>query len=219
MDKKTNVTRGFRNNGNGGMISPRGTIISWIMMGLWLICSGVLIPGPAWSLDTAEREALIASLPKGEVFENDGSTYACLPTLRAERTGIRQTESGLNVTGSAAPGEVVEQKGLFTVYKASRELQRTSGEVSAHPVVLNLETRSIGIITGRLWLKLKDLSDAGTMADAYGMTLSFVNDPMSTAFYDVPAGVDILTLRKELEADPRVLRVTLDMVDRIRQPK
>ena len=86
-------------------------------------------------------------------------------------------------------------------------------------MVLNLRTKSIGIITGRLWLKLKELSDARSMADAYGMTLSFVNTPMSTAFYDVPAGVDIFVLRKDLQKDPRVLRVTLDMVDRIRRPQ
>ena len=201
------------------MILPRGTIIPGIMMGLWLICSGLLVPGPAWSLDAAQREALITSLPQGVVFENDGSTYVRLPTLRAERTGGREAASGTNGTAGSALGEVVEQKGLFTVYKPSRELQGTAREVANYPVVLNLETNSIGIITGRLWLKLKELSDAGSMADAYGMTLSFVNDPMSTAFYDVPEGVDILTLRKDLDKDPRVWRVTLDMVDRIHQPK
>jgi len=38
---------------------------------------------------------------------------------------------------------------------------------------------------------------------------------METAFYDIPGNVDIQALRKQLQADARVVRVTLDMVDRI----
>ena len=202
-------------------------ILFMIMIGLWLICSGVLIPQSAWSLDQARREAFVSSLPRGETFENDGSTYAWLPTLRAEKHDGRKVESNMNANaGSAltdpAVGDVIERKGLFAVYRQSlaeeasiRTASGSSGEVQTYPVVLNLKTKSLGIITGNLWLKLKDMQDAQPIAEAFNMNLSFVNIPMATAFYEFPADVDILTLRKHLEADSRVSRVTLDMVDRI----
>jgi hypothetical protein len=95
-----------------------------------------------------------------------------------------------------------------------------SGYVQVNPVVLNLETKSIGIINGKLWLKLKDMQDAQSIANSYNITLSFVNIPMETAFYDFPSDVNILALRKRLiEENPGILRVTLDMVDRIRLPQ
>ena len=201
------------------------------MIGLSLMSMGVFIPQSAWSLDPALREAFIASLPRGETFENDGSTYVLLPTLRAEKTDGRKAESGMNANAGSALTDttmeaVVERKGLFSVYRQSlteepsiHTVSKSTGEALAHPVVLNLETKSLGIITGNLWLKLKDMQDARPIADSYGMPLSFVNIPMSTSFYEIPAEVNILMLRKRLESDSRILRVTVDMVDRINLPQ
>ena len=174
---------------------------------------------PAWSLDAAQQKALIASLPQGETFENDGARYVYLPTLRGEKTADTASESSVNKTSLSAEEGVVLRKGLFTIYQRGAALQTESAESPAHPVVLNLETNSLGILTGRLWLKLKDLEDAQSLADTYAMALSFVNTPMSTAFYEVRKGTDILTLRKALNKDPRIIRTTLDMVDRIRRPQ
>jgi len=200
-------------NGHRANISirPKG----WaIIMGLCLICVGVFVSQPAWSLDSAQRAALVASLPQGEIFENDGFAYVWLPTLRAEKTGDRK---------DMAAAEVVEQKGLFSVYKRSqaaapaiRADNESALDVPTYPVVYNLEMKSIGILTGRLWLKLKDMADAPFLAEAYHLSLSWTNNEMETAFYDIPEDVDIQVLRKQLQADARVVRVTLDMVDRIR---
>jgi hypothetical protein len=96
---------------------------------------------------------------------------------------------------------------------------RIRRQYSDHPVVYNLKMKSIGIITGKLWLKLKDMQDVPSIADMYNIPLSFANNEMSTAFYDIPGDVNIQTLRKQLEADTRVLRVTLDMVDVIQHLK
>jgi hypothetical protein len=185
-----------------------------ILTGILLICAGVFVPQSVWCLDSAQRAALVASLPQGETFENDGFAYVWLPTLRAEKTGDRK---------DMAATEVVEQKGLFSVYKRSQAAApaiRTDNESTldtpTYPVVYNLEMKSIGILTGRLWLKLKDMADAPTLAESYHLTLSWTNNEMETAFYDIPENVDIQELRKQLQADTRVVRVTLDMVDRIR---
>ena len=227
MNGITDIISISRKNCNGVTppIREKGILF---MIGLLLMCSGVIIPQAAWSFDPDRREAFIASLPRGETFENDGASYVWLPTLRAEKTEGRKTELSVN----AYPGtvqtdqtmeEVIEQKGLFTVYRQSlaeepsiRTVRRSNGDVMVHPVVLNLQTKSLGIVTGKLWLKLKDMQEAQSIANSYDITLSFVNTPMATSFYELPGNVNILTLRKRLEDDPRILRVTLDMVDRIR---
>jgi hypothetical protein len=230
MNGITNIIRISRKNLNGIIVPVLGKGIL-LAIGLSLICSGILIPQSAWSLDAARREAFITSLPQGETFENDGSTYVWLPSLRAEKTDGRNVESSVNANAGAAltdpaMGDVIERKGLFTVYSQSlaaepaiRTATGCAGEFPAHPVVLNLRTKSLGIITGNLWLKLKDMQDAQPIADAYSITLSFVNIPMETAFYEYPADVNILALRKQLEADARISRVTLDMVERISRPR
>jgi hypothetical protein len=203
-------------NGNGVAIPIRMKGFLFIM-GLLLMCHGVLIPQLAWCLDSAQREAFVASLPQGESFENDGSTYVWLPTLRAEKTDVRK---------DMAVEDVIERKGLFSVYKQSqatvpsiRAENESADNIPTHPVLYNLKMKSIGIITGKLWLKLKDMQDVPSIADMYNIPLSFANNEMSTAFYDIPGDVNIQTLRKQLETDTRVLRVTLDMVDVIQHLK
>ncbi len=186
----------------------------YFMMGLWLICAGIFVSQPAWCLDPVQRQALVASLPQGEKFENDGFAYVWLPTLRAEKTGAGK---------DMAATEAIEQKGLFSVFKKSqaadpaiRADNESATDAPTYPVVYNLEMKSIGILTGRLWLKLKDMADAQPLAESYPLSLSWTNNEMETAFYDIPENVDIQELRKQLQADARVMRVTLDMVDRIR---
>lgn len=216
MNGITEIIRIYGKNCNGVTASIRGKGILFMIVFL-MMCSGVLVPQAVWSIDPDQRETFIASLPQGEAFENDGSTYAWLPTLKAEKTEMRK-----DITTEA----VVERKGPFSVYVQSpaeeasiRTAEGPSGNVQAHPVVLNLETKSIGIITGNIWLKLKDMQEAQPIADSYNITLSFVNAPMMTAFYEFPGDVNILSLRKRLETDARIMRVTLDMVDRIRLPQ
>jgi len=185
-----------------------------ILMGILLLCAAVLVPRSAWCLDSAQMDALVASLPQGETFENDGFAFVWLPTLRAEKTDARK-----DMTAT----EMVEQKGLFSVYKRSqvavpaiRADNESALDTPTYPVVYNQDMKSIGILTGRLWLKLKDMADAPTLAETYHLSLSWTNNEMETAFYDIPENVDIQELRKQLQADTRVVRVTLDMVDRIR---
>jgi len=211
MNNIIDLTGISEKNGNGV------TIPAWMKGFLFvtglLLMSGILVPQCAWCLDSEQREAFVVSFPQGESFENDGSVYVWLPTLRAEKTDTRK---------DMAVEDVIERKGLFSVYKQSqvtvpsiRAENESADSVPTHPVVYNLKTKSIGIITGKLLLELKNMQDAPHIADMYNLSLSFANIEMSTAFYDIPGDVNIQTLRKQLQADPRVVRVTLDIVDRI----
>ena len=127
MNGITDVIRIFGKNCSEVMVSvcEKGILF---MIGLSLMCSSILIPQAAWSLDSAQRETFIASLPQGETFENDGSTYVLLPSLRAEKTDGRKSELGVNenpgsVQSDQTTEDVIERKGLFTVYRQSSSEQ------------------------------------------------------------------------------------------------
>ena len=194
-------------------------------------CTG---PTPSWGASSGQREALIASLPRGEAFENDGQPYIWLPTLRAiKRTSgnaARNVSSNsVSETGDDGEnGELLEERGLFSIYRpvvpspvSGPKLAASLAAVNlpAHPVVLNERTNSLGVLTRILWLKLRDMRDTDGIAAEYEMTLSFSNAAMETSFYEVPEGIDLQEFRTRLRGDPRVLRVTLEVIDRIYRPR
>lgn len=192
---------------------------------LTVFIMNVLAPAVAPCLDQAQRDALIASLPRGEAFENNGWNYVWLPTLKGEMTtGAKTNLATAKTTADAVNNQTsVEQKGPFIIYKTSAASEQSSAMAisgsSMHPVALNVQTGSLAVITGNIWLTLKDIKDAGAIAAEYGLTFSFTNAAISTSFYQIPAQTDIQTLRKRLQTDARIVRVTLDMVDRIRHPR
>ncbi|MDQ5986378.1 MAG: hypothetical protein CSYNP_02101 [Syntrophus sp. SKADARSKE-3] len=187
---------------------------------LSLSVTHIMIADKALCYDAAQRKAFIATLPQGSTFENDGMTYVWLPTLRGEKKSASSGKTAESATGGR---QTIEQKGGFTIYKpaasgtmASQAASRNTA--TAHRIALNVQTQSLAVVTGKLWLKLKDINDARPIADEYGLTFSHIFAPMMTAFYQAPDGADLEALRKKLLADDRIKRVTLDMVDRIRQP-
>ncbi len=195
----------------------------------FLVLLGSAGSTPSWGATTEQREALIASLPRGEAFENDGQPYIWLPTLRA----VKQTSGNAarNISANAVPenggdevnGEFLEEKGLFSIYKPAaassapgmKTANGMSGNFPAHPVVFNQRTKTLGALTRTLWLKLRDMRDTDGIAGEYGMDLSFSNTAMETSFYEVPEGIDLQALRTRLQGDPRIVRVTLEVIDRI----
>lgn len=193
-----------------------------------MISVSILLSGAGWA-NAAPDKTWIATLTQGEHFENDGFSYAALPTLFAIKTnasGAAALKPSLSGNGT---DRFIEQKGPFTLYEQTaavstvgvRTLSKISaGDGFAYPSVLNLKTQSLGILTGKLWLKLGNLGDADAVASDYNLSLSFTNKELSTAFYEVKKteSVDLLALRNQLMADPRIETVTLDMVDQIRKP-
>jgi len=179
------------------------------------------LPLTALSLDSTEINSLITSLPRGETIKNDGNTYVWLPTLKAFQAFGKTSTSDLTVT--TADRKIVGKKGPFTIYQLSASPEKifthSAGAGSGYPVALNLNTNSLAVVTGNIWLKLKNMRDSRPIGDEYGLAYSFSNATMATSFYSLPPDADINALLKKLQADPRVLRVTLDMIDRIRYPR
>lgn len=178
-------------------------------------------PRPA----AADMAAVVDALPAGPSFSNDGQPYVWLPTLAAVRKGEDRTGAAVGAP-DAAPGSVLAEKGRFIVYapqEAASEANRTAmaaPTAAAHyPVVFNRRTGRLGVVSRKLWLKLDRPADAAPIADAYSLQLAFVNPVMKTAFYTAPAGLDLHALRNALSGDPRVARVTLEIIDRTFRPR
>jgi hypothetical protein len=79
--------------------------------------------------------------------------------------------------------------------------------------------KTLGVMTRNLWLKLADMNDSDSIAREYGLKPSYNSVPMQTAFYSAPGGIDLMQLRARLQGDPRILRVTLEVQDRIPRPR
>lgn len=221
MDRSRQISG--TDSGKGRRMMTRMEIKTFVLMlVLTIFGTACLITSTACCFEPAKREAFIASLPRGESFSNDGMDYVWMPTLKAEVIEEGKTAQNRVVQDNQSTGDqqVVEQKGRFNIYAAAdRASARRVGEDSSRPVALNLKTNSLAIITGNLWLKLGDMQNARAIAEEYNLVFSFSNAAMQTAFYRAAAGADMESLRRRLQADPRIMRVTLDMVDRIRHPR
>jgi hypothetical protein len=192
--------------------------------------AGPAAPSALVESATETMEARAARLPQGEEFENNGFAYVLLPTLRAEKQ--KSVRSPLSAGEVPYAGEEFARKGAFRIYHqsvvpsaAAEEGGTPSRSISAipepplHPVVFNKRMKKLGVMTRKLWLKLADMKDSGSIASEYGLKPSYNCEPMQTAFYSAPDGIDLMQLRTRLESDPRVLRVTLETLDRIARPR
>lgn len=230
---KTTVTSKMKQECGGFPMYCRTIKMLSLWIGLIAMSGSFWMPQTAWGHDPLPEYNQIAAFSQGEPFENDGANYVLLPDLKAQFTASLNASNPARTTPASADEiqshidaiTVLEHKGPYTIFKRETEtaspsrLRGDSPEATPTcPVVLNLNTRSLGILTGRLWLKLENLQHAPFLADEYDMLLSFINDAMSTAFYEAP-DQDLLVLRHKLANDGRVLHVTLDMVDRIRRPR
>lgn len=195
---------------------------------LWL-SAGIAAPSGGWAGEAGQRETIIRSLPRGETFSNDGQPYVQLPTLRAgkEKGGDVRADQVRQGESAGSSGEVLAERGRFTIYRPAAATAAAVPPDAAlapttppsYPVVLNERTGALGVVTRRLWSKLKVMTDTDAIGREYGLEFSFANAAMRTSFYGVPGGVDIWALRTRLQSDPRVERVTLEIIDRVHRPQ
>lgn len=187
----------------------------------------MVIPLFSYSMDIGERRNFISSLIQGDQFKNDKKEYALIPGLNAVNTGRNSKKASgvfktLTANNDILVQNVVQTKGGFTIFEPQsssglpmiKTLRSSSSGASVYPVMLNLQTKTLGVFTGKLWLKLKDVSQAENITKDYPLKLDFSNTSMETAFYTVSSGEDILKLKDKLENDARVLRVTLDIFEK-----
>jgi len=168
---------------------------------------------PSKSADEAlaARTAMLQSLQRGrEITGAGGRVYRHLPEVRA-------------VEGKeATQGAVIETKGKLVLYRgaaaASVALDRRGSSV-VYPTVVNPQTGTLGVLTGALVVKPKDMADADAIASSHALDKGRVFAHLQTVFYKVRPGEDIADVSAALQADPRVESAYPEIIERVRQPK
>src|SRR5215472_8756742 len=131
----------------------------------------------------AGRAAMLQSLQRErEITGAGGRVYRHLPEVRA-------------VEGKdAAQGAVIETKGKLVLFRGaatgSTALGRDGNSV-VYPTVVNVQTGTLGVLTGALVVKPRDLSDADAIASSHALDRGRVFAHLQTVFYKARPGEDI----------------------------
>ena len=159
----------------------------------------------------AGRAAMLQSLQRGkEITGAGGEVYRHLPEVKA-------------VEGKdAAQGDVIETKGKMVLYRATATGSAAlghNGKSVVYPTVINAQAGTLGVLTGALVVKPRNMSDADAIASSYGLDKGRVFPQLRTVFYNARPGEDIADVSAALQADPRVESAYPEIIESVRQPK
>jgi len=121
-----------------------------------------------------------------------------------------------------AGAQLVETKGRLVLYRSSSTKPASvygAGGTSVFPTVVNDRTGSLGVLTGELIVKPRNMEDADAIASGRGIEKTKAYPQLQAVFYRVKAGVDIADVAAALQADPRVESAYPEIIERVRVPK
>jgi hypothetical protein len=158
------------------------------------------------------RAAMLASLQRGKEITVRGVRYRHLPEVLAVERG----------TAGTPPGEVLENKGRLVLYRAAAAgapTVRSAAGKAAYPAVLNTQTGALGVLTGNLIVKPKNMTDADAIAADHALDRIQAYAQLRTVIYSAKAGVDLADASAALQADPRVESAYPEIIEHVRVPK
>src|SRR5262249_11151721 len=153
------------------------------------------------------RTAMLQSLQRGREIVSGNERYRHLSEVKA-------------VEGrSRAAGEVIETKGRLVLFRGaatdSVALNLRGGSLE-YPAVVNTRTGRLGVLTGALVVKPKDMADADAIAASHALDKGRVFPHLQTVFYKVRPGEDIADAAAALQADPRVESAYPEIIESVR---
>jgi hypothetical protein len=172
---------------------------------------------------TAERSAMLKTLERGKQMNGNRDAYQHLPQVFA--VGLANSsetpEQALARIGESG-AQVVETKGRLVLFRSAQSkpaLVQYPGGSGVFPTVVNARTGTLGVLTGNLIVKPKNMSDADAIAGIHGLEKSKAYPQLQTVFYKVKAKVDIADVSAALQADPRVESAYPEIIEHVRAPK
>jgi uncharacterized protein len=170
----------------------------------------------------AERAAVIAGLERGKPVVARGERYQQLPEVTAvERRGSATPEKAVAPLG-AVPADILENKGRLVVFRSPQKktgvVERVAG-TTVYPTVLNTRTGTIGVLTGTLVVKPKNMADADAIAASHGLEKTKAYPHLQTVFYKAKPGIDLADVSAALQADPRIESAYPEIIEHLRVPK
>jgi uncharacterized protein len=171
----------------------------------------------------SERSAMIKSLSRGKAMKGSRDQYQHLPQVRAVTLAdsSETPEQAIARVGDAG-AQLVETKGRLVLYRSSSTKPayvQSTGGTSVFPTVVNARTGSLGVLTGNLIVKPKDMADADAIASGRGIETTKAYPQLQTVFYKAKVSVDIADVAAALQADPRVESAYPEIIERVRVPK
>lgn len=198
--------------------------IGIVALGLLLVAPAVLAQSNQESARQAasERSAMLKTLERGKAMKGSRDRYRHLPQLCAVALADSETPEQAIARAGDAGAQLVETKGRLVLYRSSSMkpayVQSAAG-TSVFPIVVNDRTGSLGVLTGNLIVKPRDMADADAIASGRGMEKIKAYPQLQVVFYRAKAGVDIADISAALQADPRVESAYPEIVERVRVPK
>jgi hypothetical protein len=171
----------------------------------------------------AERAAMVKSLDRGKSMKGSGGQYQHLTQVFAVAlaNSSETPEQAIARTGDSG-AQLVETKGRLVLYRSAQAKPASverSGKTSIYPTVVNARTGTLGVLTGALIVKPKNMADADAIASTHGLVTTKAYPQLQTVFYRAKAGVDLADVSAALQADPRVEIAYPEIIEHVRVPK
>jgi hypothetical protein len=170
----------------------------------------------------ADRSAMLKSLDRGKRMKGSRDEYQYLPQVFAVARSSSSETPEQAIARVAQGAELIETKGRLVLYRAAGAggaLVQRSGDSAVYPTAINTRTGALGVLTGELVVKPKNISDADAIASGHGMEKVKAYPQLGTVFYKVKAGADIADVSAAVQADPRVESAYPEVVERVRVPR
>jgi len=164
-----------------------------------------------------ERTAFLLSLDRGKLITANMQQYQHLPgVLAIERKDLQETPEEAVSRGGAAGAQIVETKRRLVLYRDGQRrpawIERKAG-ISTYPTVLNTRTGTMGVLTGTLVVKPKNMSDAASVASSYGLEIIRAFPHLQTVFYRVRPNTDIADVVGTIQLDQRLENAYPEIVE------
>jgi hypothetical protein len=171
----------------------------------------------------AERGAMLGALQRGKELRGSREQYRHLPeVLAVERKGPDEAPQQALARIGESGAQVVETKGSLVLFRSTRQkpgfVERVAG-MTVYPTVVNVRTGTLGVLTGTLVVKPKNMADAAAIANSHGLEKGKEYPHLQTVFYRVKANTDIADVAAALQADPRVETAYPEIIEHVRLPR
>ncbi len=108
---------------------------------------------------------------------------------------------------------------LFRSAQVKPALVEHAGSATVYPTAINTRTGTLGVLTGALVVKPKNLAEADAIANSHELETAKAYPHLHTVFYRVKANTDIADVAAALQADPRVESAYPEIIEYVRTPK
>ena len=179
--------------------------------------------GEAAKTGTTERAAMLKSLDRGKQMRGSRDSYQHLPRVFAVAlAGSSETPEQAIARVGESGAQLVETKGRLVLYRSTQSkpaLVQYPGGNGVFPTVVNARTGMLGVLTGNLIVKPKNMADADAIAASHGLEKTRAYPHLQTVFYKGKPGIDLADVSAALQADPRIESAYPEIIEHVRVPK